>query len=86
VAHVYNPSYSGGRNQEDRGSKPAWANTLQDPILKKTHHKKRSGGVAQDVGPEFKSQYQKREREREKKEGRNEGRRNLRAVETSSPE
>jgi hypothetical protein len=26
VAHAYNPSYSGSRDQEDRGSKPAWAN------------------------------------------------------------
>jgi hypothetical protein len=26
VAHTSNPSYSGGINQEDRGSKPAWAN------------------------------------------------------------
>jgi hypothetical protein len=39
VAHTYNPSYSGGRDQEDCGSKPAWAHSLQDPILKKTHHK-----------------------------------------------
>jgi hypothetical protein len=23
AAHTYNPSYSGGRDQEDRGSKPA---------------------------------------------------------------
>jgi hypothetical protein len=26
VAHVYDPSYSEGRDQEDRGSKPAQAN------------------------------------------------------------
>jgi hypothetical protein len=26
VAHSCNPSYSGGRNQEDLSSKPAWAN------------------------------------------------------------
>jgi hypothetical protein len=25
VAHTYNPSYSGGRDQEDHGSKPAQA-------------------------------------------------------------
>jgi hypothetical protein len=25
--------------------------------LKKIHHKKRAGGVAQGIGPEFKSQY-----------------------------
>jgi hypothetical protein len=27
VAHAYNPSYVGGRDQEDQGSKPAWANS-----------------------------------------------------------
>jgi hypothetical protein len=31
VAHTYNPSYSGGREQDNRSSKPAWA---WDPILK----------------------------------------------------
>jgi hypothetical protein len=40
VAPAYNPSYSGGRDQKDRGSKPAWANGLQDPISKKTITKK----------------------------------------------
>jgi hypothetical protein len=25
VAHTYNPSHSGGRDQEKHGSKPAWA-------------------------------------------------------------
>jgi hypothetical protein len=40
MAQVYNPSYSGGRDQEDRGSEPAWANSLRDPISKKSHHKK----------------------------------------------
>jgi hypothetical protein len=40
VAHAYNPSYSRGRDQENQGS--AWANSWQDPILKKKtiHHKK----------------------------------------------
>jgi hypothetical protein len=27
LAHACNPSYSGGRDQEDRGSKPAQANS-----------------------------------------------------------
>jgi hypothetical protein len=40
VAHTCIPSYSGGRDQEDLGSKPAWANSLRDPISKKTLHKK----------------------------------------------
>jgi hypothetical protein len=35
VAHTYNPNYLGGRDQEDCGSKPAQANSSQDPILKK---------------------------------------------------
>jgi hypothetical protein len=35
VAHAYNPSYSGGRGQEDCGSKPAWENSSRDPIFKK---------------------------------------------------
>jgi hypothetical protein len=40
VAHTCNPSYSGGKDQEDRGSKPAWANGLRDPISKKRITKK----------------------------------------------
>jgi hypothetical protein len=40
VAHPYNPGNSGSRDQEDGGLKPAWANSSQDPILKKTYHEK----------------------------------------------
>jgi hypothetical protein len=32
VAHAYNPSYLGGRDQEDQGLESAWANSYQDPI------------------------------------------------------
>jgi hypothetical protein len=32
---TYNPSCFGGRDQDDRGSKPAQANSLQDPISRK---------------------------------------------------
>jgi hypothetical protein len=39
--YTCNPSYSGGRDQEDCSSKPAWASSLQDSISKKTLHKKR---------------------------------------------
>jgi hypothetical protein len=39
VAHACNPSYSGDRDQEDGSSKPAWANSSRDLILKKTYHK-----------------------------------------------
>jgi hypothetical protein len=52
VAHPCNPSYSGGRDQEDCGSRSAWANSSRDPISKN-----RAGGVAQGEGPEFKPQY-----------------------------
>jgi hypothetical protein len=62
VAHACNPSYSGGRNQEDHSSKPARANSSRDPILKNLSHK-RAGGVAQGVGPKFKPQYHKKKRE-----------------------
>jgi hypothetical protein len=34
VAHVCNPSYSGGRDQEALGSKPVWANSSRDPVSK----------------------------------------------------
>jgi hypothetical protein len=49
------PVIPANQEAEDHSSKPAPANSLQDPISKKTHHKKRAGGVAQGVGPEFKS-------------------------------
>jgi hypothetical protein len=35
VAHACNPSYSGGRDQEDCGSKPALANSSARPYLQK---------------------------------------------------
>jgi hypothetical protein len=38
--HAYNPSDSGGRDQEDHDSKPAQANGLQDPTLKTPIRKK----------------------------------------------
>jgi hypothetical protein len=62
VAQAYNPSYSGGRDQEDYGTKTAYTNNSQDPILKKTHHKKRAGGVAQGIGLEFKPQYSQKKK------------------------
>jgi hypothetical protein len=40
VAHACNFSYSGGRDQEDRDMKPAWASSSGDHISKKIHHKK----------------------------------------------
>jgi hypothetical protein len=43
VTHAYNPSYSGGRDQEDQSSKSAWAK------IPNTHTKKRAGRTAQMV-------------------------------------
>jgi hypothetical protein len=34
VAHTCNPSYSGVRDQEDRGLKTVWANSTWDSISK----------------------------------------------------
>jgi hypothetical protein len=34
VAHTCNPSYSGGRDQEDQGLKPARANSSREPTWK----------------------------------------------------
>jgi hypothetical protein len=34
------------------------------PYLEKTHHKKRTGRVAQGVGPEFKPQYCKKKKKK----------------------
>jgi hypothetical protein len=60
VAHACNPSYSGGRDQEDGGSKPGQANSICDPISINP------GRVAQDIGPEFKSLYWKEGRKERK--------------------
>jgi hypothetical protein len=54
VARACNPCYSGGRDQEYRGLKPAILF-----YLKKTTQK-RAGGVAQSVGLEFKLWYWKK--------------------------
>jgi hypothetical protein len=43
VAHACHPSYSGGREEEDLGLKPARANSFPDPIP----ITKRAGEVAQ---------------------------------------
>jgi hypothetical protein len=59
VAHSCNPSYSGGRDQEDHSSKLARANSSLRTYLQKILQK-RAGGVVQDVGPEFKSQHHKK--------------------------
>jgi hypothetical protein len=49
VAHTYNPSYSGGREQEDHGSKLAWTYSSRNSTSKIPNTKKRAGGMAQVV-------------------------------------
>jgi hypothetical protein len=50
VAHTCNSSYSGGRDQEDHGSKPAQENSSARPYLEKSFTK-----IGLMEGPEFKS-------------------------------
>jgi hypothetical protein len=64
VSHACNPSYSGGRHQEDWGSRPAWENSLRDPISKIAPTKRGQGRgpsararAYQVWGPKFKHQY-----------------------------
>jgi hypothetical protein len=64
MAHTCNPSYSGGRDQEDCGLKAVWANSLQDPISKKNPSQERAGGVAEGEGPEFKPQNYKKKKKK----------------------
>jgi hypothetical protein len=62
VAHIYNPISSAGKDQEDRSSKPAQANSSRDPFLKKKKnpsHKNMAGRMAHSEDPEFKPQYHK---------------------------
>jgi hypothetical protein len=40
VAHACNPSFSGGRDQEDHSSKPSPGKQFRRPYLKNTHHTK----------------------------------------------
>jgi hypothetical protein len=66
VAHTCNPSYSGGRDQEET----SLGKEFLRPYLEKTHYKRRASRVAQGVGPDFKLQYyRKKERRKEGREG-----------------
>jgi hypothetical protein len=76
VAHTCNPTCSRGRDQRDCSSKPAGANSSQDPISgkKKNHHKtwlvkwfKWYSTYLQGWGPEFKFQYRKKKKKKQTK-------------------
>jgi hypothetical protein len=62
VAPAYNPSYSGGRDQEDRNSKSVPANISRDPISEKNHNRK--GLVEWLKVREFKPQYHKKKKKK----------------------
>jgi hypothetical protein len=49
VTHIYNPSYSGDRDQEDHDSKSTRANSFRDLISKKKPTQNRDDGVSQVV-------------------------------------
>jgi hypothetical protein len=61
VAHACNPIYSGGRNQEDFGLKPARV-IVRETLSQKNPLQKRAGGVAQGIDPKFKPQYCKKKK------------------------
>jgi hypothetical protein len=66
MAHAYNPSYSGGRVQEDHSLKTAQANSSRDTIVKKTITKM-ADGVAQGVGLVFKPKSHKKKKKKRTK-------------------
>jgi hypothetical protein len=59
VAHACNPSYSGGRDQENHSSKPALGNSSWDAISKILKYTKSVGEVSQGANTEFKIWYHK---------------------------
>jgi hypothetical protein len=66
VAHSCNPSYSGGRDQEGLGQ-IVHKTLSQKKKEKKTLHIKGlvECGVAQDISPEFKTQYHKKQKQKQ---------------------
>jgi hypothetical protein len=56
MAHTYNPSYSGGRDQEDHSLKPG--QIVCETLSRKTPSQKRAG-----VAPEVKPQYRKKNKD-----------------------
>jgi hypothetical protein len=67
VAHLCNPSYSGGRGQEDSSSKPA-RQIVHKTLSRKNPSQKRAGRVAQSEGPEFKPQYHTHTQKKDKEQ------------------
>jgi hypothetical protein len=63
VVLIFNSSYSGGRDQEDCSLKPA-RQIVGETLSQKNPLKKRAGGMAHSVGPEFKPQYHKKKKKK----------------------
>jgi hypothetical protein len=63
VTHISNPSYSGGRDLEDFGLKPAWQ-IVHKTLSQKYPSQKRGGVVAQSESPEFKPRTGKKEKKK----------------------
>jgi hypothetical protein len=51
MAHAYNPSYLGGRDQEDSGLKPTWENSLRTLTSKIPNTKKGWWGSSSGSAP-----------------------------------
>jgi hypothetical protein len=64
VAHACHPSYSGDRDEDDCGSKPARVKSSQDCISKKPYHETVPVEWLKGVGPEFKPQYQEKKKKK----------------------
>jgi hypothetical protein len=72
VVHTYIPIYSGDRDQEERSSNPAWANSFQDPLLEKPLTKRAGGVVQSEVqAPVLQKKKRKKERKEKKTPGDN---------------
>jgi hypothetical protein len=63
VTQACNHSYSGGSDQEDHGSKPAWANSWWEPISKKPNTKKEWWRGSRCI-LEFKHKYCQKEKKK----------------------
>jgi hypothetical protein len=59
------PSYSGGSDQEDHGSKPAHTNRPWDPISKKPLQKW-AAGIPQDVALSSSPKMEKRKKSKDR--------------------
>jgi hypothetical protein len=65
VAHTCNHSYLGGRDQEDHGSKPAWANSSARPYLENAFPKIWLVEWLK-MSPLFKAPHRKKKKKRKK--------------------